>query len=84
MTISNKEKPLRREYSMTRVVNMQIVDKGKDFSIMVDRTLEFEHHTCANVKKNTKFLLAIISKSFENLTEKILLHLFIALVRCSF
>ena len=81
MTLTSKKKTTsERTYNLNKDQNLKSVYKEKDLGIMTDSKLSFEEHICMKLKKANS-ILALIRRSFINISKQVFLQLYKALIR---
>ena len=81
MTLTSKKKTTsERTYNLNKDQNLKSVYKEKDLGIMTDSKRSFEEHICMKLKKANS-ILALIRRSFINISKQVFLQLYKALIR---
>ena len=70
---------IRAKYTVGEIEIHQVTEE-KDIGVVVDQSLEFEHHISEKVKKANS-MLAIIRRTFVNLRKELFIPLYKSLVR---
>ena len=80
LTLTGRKKQSERNYTVNGGKQLSKVESQKDLGVIVDSRLQYREHI-AKKTKVANSIVAIIRKSFVNLTSEILTTLYKALVR---